>query len=66
MLTNSYESTPSQEAMRTPRTAAGASGGDLVLEEAAAHAAMLARDTPLKGGESASFLAHGVVQGRVS
>ena len=41
--------------MRTPRTAAGASGGDLVLEEAAAHAAMLARDTPLKGGESASF-----------
>jgi len=55
MLTNSYESTPSQEAMRTPRTAAGASGGDLVLEEAAAHAAMLARDTPLKGGESASF-----------
>jgi len=55
MLTNSYESTPSQEAMRTPRSAAGASGGDLVLEEAAAHAAMLARDTPLKGGESASF-----------
>lgn len=50
LLMNSYEQTPSQSTMRTPRM--GNSGGDTVLEEAAAQAAMLARATPLKGGES--------------
>ena len=48
LLTNSYEQTPSAEQMRTPRTATGASGGDLVLEEAAAQAAVLAQDSALK------------------
>eukprot|EP00908_Phaeocystis_cordata_P006594 Transcript_17212.p1 GENE.Transcript_17212~~Transcript_17212.p1 ORF type:complete len:818 (+),score=477.15 Transcript_17212:124-2577(+) len=55
LLTNSYEQTPSAEQMRTPRTATGASGGDLVLEEAAAQAAVLAQDSALKGGEAADL-----------
>ncbi|KAL1525879.1 hypothetical protein AB1Y20_020707 [Prymnesium parvum] len=49
LLINTYEQTPSHAAMRTPRVGGG---GDTVLEEAAAQAAMLARHTPLQGGES--------------
>jgi len=50
-LMSSYEQTPSSQPQRTPR--ASSSGPDAVLEEAAAQAAMIASDTPLKGGESA-------------
>lgn len=50
MLSSSYQQTPGGVAARTPRV--GVSGIDTILEEAAAQAAMLERDTPLVGGES--------------
>ena len=60
MLMNGYEQTPSQAAMRTPRVGGG---GDTVLEEAAAQAAMLAQATPLIGGESTPLHLLGDFQG---
>lgn len=56
MLTHSYEATPASAmgSMRTPRVH-GKQGGDTVMEEAAAQAALLARDTPLRGGDSAAM-----------
>ena len=54
MLMQRYDQTPSvrPEATRTPRIGGD---GDTVLKEAAAQAAMVARETPLKGGESMSL-----------
>ena len=59
MLMNQYDQTPAiAGAMptRTPRVGGGG-GEDTVLAEAAAQAALLARETPLRGGDSAGVLA---------
>jgi len=51
ILTHSYDLAPpaSEVSTRTPRV--GGRQGDMLLEEAAAQAALLLRETPLKGGE---------------